>query len=376
MKVAVNARFLIKDRIEGMGRFTYETLKRISETHPEHEFILFFDRPHQDAFSFGSNVTCVTLFPPARHPFLFIWYFEFSIYRALKKYKPDVFLSCDGFLSLRSSVPQVAVIHDLAFEHYPEDVGFLMRMYYRFFFPRFARKATHIATVSMFSKTDIQTRYGIDAEKIGVVYNGASSLFHPVPVEIIQATRNEYSAGAPYFVYAGALQPRKNIVRLLQAFDRFKENDTQDFKLVIVGRMAWQTEAIEQCYTAMKYKSSVLFTGRISDEALARVYASAVALTYVPYLEGFGIPILEAMQCGTPVITSNITAMPEVAGNAGILIDPMNSDAIADAMKSMATDAALHEQLSHESLLQSQKFSWEKTAEAVWHLLEKSVPSN
>ena len=370
MKIAVNARFLIKDRIEGMGRFTYETLKRISAAHPEHEFILFFDRDHHNAFTFGSNVTCVTLFPPARHPFLFVWFFEFSVYRALKKYQPDVFLSCDGFLSLRSAVPQIPVIHDLAFEHYPKDVGLLMRIYYRFFFPRFARKATHIATVSEFSKSDIQNYYGIGESKISVVYNGASSLFQPATHEVQDATRNEYTGGAPYFVYAGALQPRKNIVRLLQAFDRFKEDDTQQVKLLIVGRMAWQTQDIETCYNNMKYKDAVLFTGRISDEALARVYASALALTYVPYLEGFGIPILEAMQCGTPVITSEVTAMPEVAGKAGLLIDPLSTDSIAQAMSRMANDGNLRKELSALSLVQSKKFSWENTAASVWKILE------
>lgn len=140
-----------------------------------------------------------------------------------------------------------------------------------------------------------------------------------------------------------------------------------------MGRMAWKTEDIETTFNNMKHKGSVLFTGRIPDEALAHVFGSAQALTYVPYLEGFGIPILEAMQCGTPIITSNTTAMPEVAGNAGILVNPLDIDAIAEAMKFIDKDAILRTELSKNGLLQAQKFSWEKTAQLLWDSVQKVI---
>jgi glycosyltransferase involved in cell wall biosynthesis len=366
MRIAVNTRFLISDRLEGLGRFTYETMRCMVEQHPEHEFIFFFDRPFSSEFLFASNVKGVKLFPPARHPLLFPWYFEWSVYRALKKYKPDVFLSCDGFLSLRTNVPQVAVIHDLAFEHHPRDVSFFARYYYKFFFPRFARKAKQICTVSRFSANDIATRYNIGVDKINVVYNGASTLFKPVSEEIKQTIRNRYTAGQKYFVYAGALQPRKNIGRLLRAFDAFKQQSGSAMKLLVVGRKAWKTKDIESTYNAMAFKDDVCFTGRVTDTDLAAILGGAIALTYVPYLEGFGIPILEALQCGTPVITSNITAMPEVAGDGGLLVDPYDEQAICKAMVAMASDTALRIDLSKKGELQARKFSWESTAESVW----------
>lgn len=373
MKIAVNTRFLIHNKIEGIGRFTMESLKRLVLEHPEHEFVFFFDRPFHPEFIFAPNVSGKVLTPPARHPFLFIWYFEWSITRALKAVKADIFISCDGFLSLQTSIPQISIIHDLAFEHYPEDVSYLVRKYYHYYFPRFAKKAARICTVSEFSKQDICKTYGIAPSNIDVVYNGASSFFHPIDEEIKRATKAKYSQGYEYFVYVGALQPRKNIRRLLLAFDAFKSSTNSETRLLIVGRMAWKTEDIESTFNNMKHKDSVLFTGRIPDEALAHVFGSAQALTYVPYLEGFGIPILEAMQCGTPVITSNTTAMPEVAGNAGILVNPLDIDAIAEAMKFIDKDATLRMELSKNGLQQAQKFSWEKTAQLLWESVEKVI---
>ncbi|MCX6189214.1 MAG: glycosyltransferase family 1 protein [Bacteroidetes bacterium] len=370
MKIAVNTRFLIHDKLEGIGRFSYETLKCMVLKHPEHEFIFFFDRPFSQEYLFSKNVTGIILYPPARHPLLFIWYFEWSIFRALRKFKPDVFLSCDGFLCLRSKVPQLAVIHDLAFEHNPEDVSFFARTYYKYFFPRFARKASHICTVSDFSKQDIIEKYHIDNTKISVIYNGASAIFKPINELEKQAIKSQFSDGENYFVYVGALQPRKNISRLLQAFEKFKIAHDTPCKLLIVGRKAWKTQSIEDTYERMKFKCDVLFTGRVSDEDLSKIIAGATALTYIPYLEGFGIPILEAMQCGTPVITSNRSALPEVAGDAAILINPFDSNEICAAMVALYFDKNQQITLSNNGLIQSGKFSWEKTADLLWNCLE------
>jgi glycosyltransferase involved in cell wall biosynthesis len=367
MKIAVNTRFLIKDKLEGIGRFTYETLKNLVLQHPEHEFIFLFDREFDPDFLFAPNVKGIKLSPPARHPLLFIWFFELSIYQALKHIKPDIFLSCDGFLCLRTKVPQIAVIHDLAFEHYPEDVRFAARNYYHYFFPRFAAKAKHICTVSEFSKQDIISKYNIEENKISVIYNGASEIFRPISSEIKESVKRKYTLGENYFVYVGALQPRKNISRLLQAYDQFCVMKGPSCKLLIVGRKAWKTKEIEDVYASMQFRDSVIFTGWIADEELAGILGSALALTYIPYLEGFGIPILEAMQCGTPVITGNITAMPEVAGDAGILINPFDTDEIAKAMNRLNTDEKLRTELSARALVQAKKFSWKSTAEKLWN---------
>ena len=373
MRIAVNARFLLKDRLEGLGRFSHEVLQRLVKDHPEHQFIFFFDRPYSEEFVYADNVIPVSVFPPARHPYLYYLWFEWSLPRQFKKWKPDLFFSPDGFLSLKAEIPQVPVIHDLAFEHYPEYVSKTGAAYYRKYFPQFAKKAIRIATVSSYSKEDIQKTYGIKPELIDVVYNGASEGFHPLSDEKLANFRKEKMQNHPWFVYVGSLHPRKNIHRLLKAFDQFKVEDSENYQLVIVGRKAWQTEELEEVYSNMTYKDSVIFTGRISDEEMLPYLCGARALSYIPIFEGFGLPLLEAFQCGTPAITSNGSSLPEVAGDAAICVDPMSARDIAQAMLQIAKDDSLHERLKKNALKRAQAFSWGSTAERVWQCLEKSI---
>ena len=198
MIIAVNTRILLKGKLEGIGWFTRETLQRITRNHPEHQFIFIFDRPYNEEFVFSGNVTPVVVSPPTRHPILWYFWFEWRIPRILRKYKADLFLSPDGYLSLRTRVKQLAVIHDINFAHRPKDLPFLYALYYNYFFPRFARRAARIATVSYYSKEDIVRTYHINPDKIDVVYNGVNKLYTPTSAEEQAATRNKYADGIPY----------------------------------------------------------------------------------------------------------------------------------------------------------------------------------
>ena len=373
MKIAVNTRLLIPGRLDGIGRFADETLRIITTNHPEHEFIFYFDRKPDEQFIYNRNIKPVVLQPPARHPFLFLAWFEASLPFHFIQSKPDVFLSPDGFLSLTTKVKSVGVIHDLNFEHFPEDIPFLVRKYYSNMFPRFARKASRIATVSEYSKSDIANTYHIDPSTIDVVYNGAGSIFKPLQLTEKEATKQKFSHGNEYFFFIGTLHPRKNLVNLFKAFDQFKNTDSKGIKLVLAGARMWWTDEIRLAYEGMEHRDDVIFTGRVTDIELASLMASALALTYVSYFEGFGIPILEAFHCDTPVITSNVTSMPEVAGNAAVLIDPFSITSIADAMQKVASDAVFREKLIAEGRKQREKFSWERTAEKLWECVEKTV---
>jgi glycosyltransferase involved in cell wall biosynthesis len=373
VRIAVNTRFLLKDKLEGIGTFTHETLRRMVHSHPEQEFIFIFDRPFDEEYIYGSNVTPVVAYPQARHPFLYIPYFQYTIPYLLAKYRADVFLSPDGYLTLRSVIPQVQVIHDLSFEHYPNDISKAGSWYYRHYFPKFARKAARIATVSQFSKEDIITRYNIAPEKVDVVYNGASENFVPAREELKQFVRRKFVHDHAYFIYVGAIQPRKNIVNLLKAFDAFRERHPSGIKLVMVGRKAWKTSAVEEAYEQMRFKEDVVFTGRVSNEELCALLSGALALTYVSYFEGFGIPILEAMCCDTPVICSGITSMPEVGGDAALYVDPFSVDSICEAMLKVARDPQYREQMIAAGRLQRTRFSWDKTSLALWNVLESII---
>ena len=177
MRIAVNTRLLLKNRLDGTGWYMYHTLKRLTLAHPEHEFYFIFDRPFGSEFLFSYNITPLFASPPARHPVLWYIWFELVLPQLFSKIKPDLFLSPDGYLSLSTKVPSIPVIHDINFHHRPQDLPFSSRIYYRSMFPRFARKATRIATVSEYSKLDISNSYQIALEKIDVTYNGSHELY-------------------------------------------------------------------------------------------------------------------------------------------------------------------------------------------------------
>ena len=372
MKIAVNTRLLLKDRLEGIGWVAYETLKRIVLAHPEVEFYFLFDRQPDPIFLFADNVKPVVLFPQARHPFLFIWFFEFSVAKTLKKIQPDLFFSPDGYLSLRSDVPQVAQFHDLNFEHFPKDMPKIHLWHYKRYFPRFARKAKRIVTVSEFSKQDIVKCYDIEPEKIDVAYNGVNETFVPISEKEKEAVKGKYTGGNPYFMFVGSLHPRKNLARLFTAFDLFKSQTPSNVKLLIVGEKRWWSKPIEQAYSQMRFKEEVIFAGRLRAEDLHKVTASALASVYVSYFEGFGIPILEAFRCETPVITSNVTSMPEVADDAALLVDPFSEASIAEGMTEML-DEKVRKNLIEKGVERAKDFSWDKAADAIWQSLIKAV---
>ena len=369
MKIAVNTRLLLKDKLEGIGWVAFETLSRIVKAHPDDEFYFLFDRKPDPKFIFADNVKPVVLFPQARHPFLYIIYFEMSVRGALRKIKPDVFISTDAYLSLRSKTPQIAVFHDINFEHFPQDFPKLALWHYKKFFPKFAKKAEKIITVSEFSKKDIIENYEVEPEKIHVVYNGANEGFKPISEEEKKSVRESYTSGCQYFMFVGSLHPRKNLARLFMAYDMFKERTGSDVKLLIVGEKRWWTEQIQKAYETMRHKDDVVFVGHLQMVELQRVTAAALASVYVSYFEGFGIPIIEAYKCDVPVITSDVTSMPEVAGDAALLVDPFNTESIASALE-LVMDENVRNSLIDKGRIRRNDFSWDKTAEGWWNVIK------
>ena len=334
--------------------------------HPELEFFFFFDRPYDESFVFSSNVTPIVIPPQARHPVLFTLWFDWTLPYVLRKYKIDVFLSPDGYCSLRTPVPTCLVIHDLAFEHYPEHFKLSHKYYWKFFQPRFAHKAKRIVTVSEFSKQDIIGHYGINAAKIDVACNGAHDAYRPLRWDEKEAVKKKYADGCEYFVFAGALHPRKNIVNLLKAFVAFKKKQRSDMKLVIVGRLAWKYDEVLEMKENMPYKDDVKWVGYMNVDELSQVTGGAYAMVYPSYFEGFGIPILEALKCDVPAIVSHTSSMPEVVGDAGLLVDPNNVDDIAAKMEQLYKDEALRAKLIAAAPAQVIKFTWEKAADVLW----------
>jgi glycosyltransferase involved in cell wall biosynthesis len=369
MRIAVNTRFLLKGKLEGIGWFTYETIKRMVMEHPEHEFIFLFDRPYSSEYIFANNITPVIVQPPARHALLFYIWFEWRIPALLKQYNADVFVSTDGFCSLSTKVPQVLVIHDLAFLKNKNYLGKLNRWYLTYFTPKWVAKAKAVVGVSQYTINDIHNTYKVNNNKLHLVYNGANEVYQPLSFEQRMAIKQQYTQGYDYFAYAGSLHPRKNIVRLLEAFALFKRNTRNNMKLVLVGRLAWRTEAIQQALEAHPYKQDIIRFEYMEAAELSQIIGAAYALTYVSEFEGFGIPILEALRCHVPAISGNTSSMPEVGGNACLYANPFDAIDIADKIMEMYNNEPLRNKLKHNCIAQAQLFSWQKSSNELYKVI-------
>lgn len=365
MLIAVNTRFLIKDKLEGIGWFTYETMKRLTHNHPEHTFLFLFDREPDPEFVFGKNVKPIRVWPPARHPYLWKYWFDYALPGLFKRYKPDLFISTDGFLSLKSDIPTLLVVHDLGFEHYPEHVTGIASNFYRKYMPLYAKKATRIITVSEFSKKDIVKLYHVAPDKIDVAYNGANDKYIPISQNEQQAVRNRYTGGKPYFLYVGSVHPRKNVKNLLLAYDALRKEHLTEHQLVIAGRMAWKTDETKQVFEQMQFKNDVVFTNHLLLSELTKVMASADAFVYPSLFEGFGIPIVEARYCGVPIITSDRSSLTEVGGPNALYFDPDRVDLIKDAMKLFLLDRENYHAKAKKDVSVREVFNWDKTVSSI-----------
>jgi glycosyltransferase involved in cell wall biosynthesis len=220
---------------------------------------------------------------------------------------------------------------------------------------------------------DIANSYEINHNKIDVACNGANELYKPLCALDIEKIRLSIANGKPYFVFVGAFNPRKNLERLLLAFDIFKEKSQSDFKLIIVGDKMYGTSSMLKTLSSLKYRKDVVFTGRLQVDELCKVIGAAYAMTFVSYYEGFGIPLLEAMRCDVPLVVSNCTSIPEVAGDAAIYVDPFSVDSISDGMGRIYSDELLRKELISKARLQRKRFSWDITAKVLYESIMKSV---
>lgn len=340
--------------------------------HPEHEFLFLFDRSYDKRFVFEKNVTPVIAGPPARHPLLWKWWYDVKVPFVLKKHKADVFVSCDGFCSLTTKIPQCLVVHDLSFLHYPSFIKRSHLFFYKRYTPKFLQKASAIATVSEFSKQDILSYYKTDAHKIDVVYSAAKDIFHPVNENEKEATKQKYTGGENYFVYAGAIHPRKNLLNLLKAFSIFKKRQKSNWKLVLAGRLAWKYDQFIKSFKTYKYRDDVVLTGYVEENELVNIIGSAYTLIYPSVWEGFGVPVLEAMKSFVPVITSSGSAMQEIAADGALYADPDDHNDIADKMMMLYKDESLRSQLIEKGKRIVQQYSWDKTAGLLWQTIMKA----
>ena len=371
MRIAVNARFLLHNKLEGFGIVTDEVMQRMSRTHPEDKFDFYFDRKYHPRFVQQPNIIPHVYPPPTRLPILMRWWLNQPVRKNVVRNKADVFFSPDGFIPLGMSVPKVSMFHDIAYLHHPEYLQTRIRKFYDRWVPRYMAYTTHIITVSEFSKKEIIEGYHVPADKITVVYNGITDGYKPLN-EVQQAeARRQYTQGRPYFVYLGALHPRKNVLTLVKAFEQFKSNASSDIQLILAGRNAWHNNELFEAIEKSPFKKEIHLPGYVPTEQATSLVASAVAMIYPSLYEGFGLPLVEAMACGVPVIASNASSLPEVAGGAALLFEPMDVNQLSLHMQAIASDVSMRNEFIRLGVERSKLFSWDRTAEQIYAVLEK-----
>ncbi|MFT4568334.1 MAG: glycosyltransferase involved in cell wall biosynthesis [Saprospiraceae bacterium] len=360
MKIAVTTR-LLNGRLEGIGHHTFELLNRLIVNHPEIEWHLINDGKKNQILFPQANVIHHKLLPPTRHPLLWYYWYEWAIPRLLQSIQADAVWYPDGMMSLKANTPSLLTIHDLAYQHFPEGTVSSHRRYLEWLMPRQLQKANHLACVSDFTQQDLMNSFDVPEEKLSITYNAANEEFRRLSLESQERFREAYTDGKPYFLYLGSIHPRKNISRLIQAYNLFRKKNPKGPKLVLAGRWAWKSNAIRSTLQGADFQDDIVHLSEI-DGIIYTLVGSALAMVYISLWEGFGMPVLEAMQSGVPVITSADSAMSEVARDAAIYIDPLKIDTIAKGLEFIYTKPSLRIKLREEGIKRAQLYNWDDSA--------------
>lgn len=284
-------------------------------------------------------------------------------------------LFCPAYLSpLFPTCPVVVAMHDMSFRRYPWTLDRLYLFYLQILLPLSARKAKLLVTISEFSKREMTQCLKIPPEKIRVVPLACGEHFLVVEEEgQISAFRKKHNLLRPFILFVGTLEPRKNILRLLEAFRILKEEDRAfDYQLVLCGPKGWSYRDIFRKVRKFRLEKEIIYLGYLPDEELPLLYNAARGLIYPSLYEGFGLPVFEAMACGCPVVTSNTSALPETAGDAALLVDPEDTRAIARAIIRITGDEKLRYEMIQKGLERVRAFSWEKTALGIFEVLREA----
>ncbi|MCX6030230.1 MAG: glycosyltransferase family 1 protein [Chloroflexi bacterium] len=291
----------------------------------------------------------------------------------------ELFHATEHLLLPLRGVPTVLTVHDLIFRRLPQHHKPLNRWYLNLTLPLFCRRATHVIAVSEQTRRDLIAAYRLPPEKITVIQEAADPRFGPQPPEAVTAVRARFGLPDRYVLFVSTIEPRKNLIRLLAAFERVHAAGLTD-ALVIVGKRGWLYDDFFAALERSPARQAVIFPGYVPDADLPAVYAGSQVFAFPSLFEGFGLPVLEAMACGAPVICSNTSSLPEVAGDAALLVDPLDVDALTDALHRLLADPDLHADLARRGLAQAARFSWAQTAMktlAVYRrLLQETITSS
>jgi glycosyltransferase involved in cell wall biosynthesis len=391
VNIVIDIRPLLGGKTSGVEIYIRNLLKNLLSIDKKNKYILFANasKGHifHDAFFNEQNVLLVQTRIPNKilNLGIFLWKrprFDRLILRWMRKNKDrlkhqfqnikqiDLFFMPDVRPSALSKVvKKITVVHDLSFEHYPRFFSLKTRLWHKLLQPRKEiQRSDHIIAVSECTKKDLIQTYNIRPEKIQVILEGVHRQFgEHIDQSGLSRVRKKYQLPSSYFLFLSTLEPRKNMLRLVEAFLIFKRNNPENnMKLVMAG------VTNQKIFSKIRLKEhkNILFTGFIAEEDKAAVMKGAQAFFYPSLFEGFGLPLVEAMKCQTPIVSSNLSSMPEILGEAGILIDPYNIEEMAKAMEKIL-QPEIRKKLQQKMAEQVKKFDWEKCAEETLGLFEQ-----
>ena len=379
MKIGIDIRTLMDKNYSGVSEYTLNLVREILKQDRENEYVLFYNsfRNVDDRIPrFEGNYKIVK----TRYPnklFNFILQMIFKYPKLDKMLGVEVFLAPNiGFYALSKNCKKILTIHDLAFLRYPEFFSWKRRLWHRLVnAKKLIKQFDKIIAVSENTRWDLVELCGVEEGKVGVVYSGVDShsqifnfqfsIFKQFSISELQNIRKKYNLPDKYILYLGTVEPRKNIVGLIKAYNLYcsQLSNVNCQKLVVAGAWGWKTKEIKQEWQASPYKNDIKFLDYIDKTDKYVVYYLSEIFVFPSFYEGFGLPVLEAMSVGVPVITSFVSSLPEVAGESAIMVDPNNIYDLAEAMKLVALNQDLRDNLSRLGCEQVKKFSWEKTAQ-------------
>ncbi|ABE49541.1 glycosyltransferase family 4 protein [Methylobacillus flagellatus] len=369
--VTVLTRCLALGGIDGIGSYTRELMKRL-EADPAVELfpISYGYSPSQFPIgsraptTFGRYAPLAAVSAVSGFPFLGT---------AQLKERVDLIHAPDHLIPNYGKVPVIASIMDAIPLSHPEWVSPKLRKMKNALWKRSAHWASHIITISEYSKQEISQHFGIEAQKISAIPLGVDERwFQPLEEEAMKVVLRRYNLPQYYFLVVGTLQPRKNVGRVIEAYRSLPQGIRNEVPLVIVGRAGWRCEDVVEMLTSSSSGNSLRWLKHLPDADLLAVLKGATALVFPSLYEGFGLPVVEAFAAGTPVITSNTTSLPEVAGDAAMLVNPLNVSDIAAAMQSMLEQPELAESFRNKGQERALAYSWDKTASMTLDVYKKT----
>lgn len=367
--VGINARY-VQRRVTGIEKYILQCLSSLSKKDSKNKYVLFFSNNLVPKLNLKANFSKFVTKFSTKSAFARIIWEQFWLSREIRQQGINLFHGTSFVLPLFKPCRYLLTIYDLSYLYYPESYTFLNRLYYQLFLKHSIKMANRIIAISDAAKKEIVKEFNVPEKKIDIIYPAFDDHFGVMNKSVARDFLSKnYNLSEPFFLFVGSLIPRKNLVRIILAFDKIK--DESKHKLVVIGKKGWLYEEIFDTVKKLNLSSKVVFTNYVQESDLPYFYNAASSLVFASLHEGFGIPILEAMACGCPVITSNKSSMPEVAGDSAILVDPLNIGDIAAAMNKIIADKKLREELINKGLARIKQFSWDKSAEQLLNVYEK-----